>query len=487
MPRKNRSRSSASYKGRKPSRSRSYSLRPRGALQTRKAHSQPRYKSVSKPALKMVKRALSLDPRAFQSAWKTGSAIGHNIRVSRYKRGGRGYSGGSQLGGKFPTGFYKPKPQKVMGKWTAHGIQQQGVTLRYESRKSVAGAEAVAIGHTSMPGQVCCINFWRALVKYMMVRLGCQIKDYGNIMVNEGFVAGDVIQFNFFGSDPASMSVSNISQTVAADTTYDKIAANFASHFDGFDLIGERPDSFVFVPAATSKYSAINLQLNTCKISITVSSKLTLQNVTTEDAQDDEADDINAVPLVGRIYKTQGNNLLRKSNRKTLPGLFYGYGDDCLFEAYTKQAGSIVGGTSVHYYDNAAGPANNDQTVFFKPAEPPRDFDVRYLIGSAPAALQPGEIKSCDLYNTFEVSVTRYWEMLYTHRTHKQGTTQPWYNKELGTCQTLVLEKAVGRKPLADGVNDIKLWVQLQYTQSVLVHGKNSTYTLPIQFQTDYD
>lgn len=484
MPRRYRSRSSASYKGRKPSRGRSYNLRPRGSASTRKSHSQPKYKSVGKPAMKMVKRALSLDPRAFQSAWKTGSAIGHNIRVSRYKRGGRGYSGGSQLGGKFGDPWLKRKPQKFLGKWTSYGIQQQGITLRYENRKSVSGAESVAIGHTSLPGQICCINFWRALIKYLMVKIGCQIKDYGNTMSTEGFAVGDVVSFNFFGSAPESMTVSVVTQTVDATMTYDKLAALFASHFDGFDLIGERPESLQFIPAATSQYTAQNLQLNTVKVSVTAYSKLTVQNVTTEDAQDDEADDINAVPLVGKIIKTSGNNLLRKSNRKTLPGLFQVFSDDCLFEGYTKQTGAVIGGTPFYYYDNTAGAA---QTTFFKPAETPRDFDIKNLLGTAPAALQPGEIKHCVLNTTFEMSLTRYWELLYTHRTHKQGTNQPWYNVELGQCQTLVLEKAVGRKPLADGVNDIKLWVQLQYHQSVLIHGKNSVYTNPIQMQTDFD
>ena len=100
--------------------------------------------------------------------------------------------------------------------------------------------------------------------------------------------------------------------------------------------------------------------------------------------------------------------------------------------------------------------------------------------------LQPGSIKNSVLRNTFEMSLTAYWELLYFNKTHRPGpTTNPYYNANLGTCQTVVLEKVIGRKPNA--FNDIKLWIQLQYTQSALIHGNNNRYTDPIQFQTDYD
>lgn len=164
-----------------------------------------------------------------------------------------------------------------------------------------------------------------------------------------------------------------------------------------------------------------------------------------------------------------------------------------MFEAYEKQGGSFVGDTVNLFYDNATvpvNPSNNSETVFFKPAETPRDMDIQHLIGSAPASLQPGEIKHSVLFNTFEMSFLKYFELLFTNKTNlnnvQGGNGQAYYNQDLGVCNTIVLEKAIGRKPLTD-VNDIKLWVQLQYNQSILFHGRNRVYTLPIQFQTDFD
>jgi len=444
-----------------------------------------------KPAVKMIKRALSFDPRAFVSAFKTGQAIRQNYdNMGKQSSISRGFSGSSLYSGKFKKPIFRKKRQKINGKWTSHGIAMQGITLDYESRKSVSGTEAVAVGHTTMPGQVCTMMFWRAVVKFIMVKLGCHLKDYGSSMIGYGFVVGDQFVFSYYGFDPAANSPSNVVVNLTSDYTFDKLAAEFDRFFANFGPEQLRLDAISFVPfnsgilSSYSKWGAASLELNNAKISVTCKSKLSIKNVTIENATDVTVDDIDSIPLNGKIFKTKGNNLLRKSNRATLPGLFNAKTDDALFESYSKQAGTAI--TSPSLDVRFINDANSTETTFFRPAEPPRDMDIKNLIGTNYVVLQPGSIKDSVLFNTFEMSVTGYWELIYFNKTHRPGPTDhPYYNANLGTCQTVVLEKVIGRKPNA--FNDIKLWIQLQYTQSALIHGKMNRYTDPIQFQTDYD
>jgi len=46
------------------------------------------------------------------------------------------------------------------------------------------------------------------------------------------------------------------------------------------------------------------------------------------------------------------------------------------------------------------------------------------------------------------------------------------------------LEKMVGRAPTAD--NAVKVWVELEFRQSVLIHGPAHNFTMPITYQVDF-
>ncbi len=48
-----------------------------------------------------------------------------------------------------------------------------------------------------------------------------------------------------------------------------------------------------------------------------------------------------------------------------------------------------------------------------------------------------------------------------------------------------IWKKVIGRKPTEQ--NSIKLWTELDFKQSVVVNTSASRYSLPIQFQVDYD
>jgi hypothetical protein len=363
-------------------------------------------------------------------------------------------------------------------------LQKKGVSLRYELRKVASGdnLEAIAVGHTSMPGKVCAIMLWRAAIKHLLMKMGCLIKDYGNLMTAEGFVQNDTFILSRYDSGTANAIVQS-PVTVGTTTTYDQLAAQFASILDDqTGLSDDRLDQLEFSPQSSSHWSATNIDLTTLKITCFTKSTLKLQNVTVEVAADNEADDVNRVPLIGKSYLMRGNNFLTRVNRSCLNGFFNQFNEECIIGQFDRQIIAELGGTSVGFYEAAAGPNNANQTTFFKPSEPPKQYELQNCIGIRDIVVGAGEIKQSVLTQKYTFGFQYYFNMLYG----KQNTLNDRlvYNPAQGKTSVMYLEKAVGRQATAD--NSIRLWAELQFEQSVMCHGKAQTFTAPIQYQTNY-
>lgn len=451
-----------------------------------------RPRKLFKPFRKMVQGAYHLNPvKTVKNAYRFGYNLGYNLThrgtQTVKQRRSRGYGGSSQIGPKIKADIaVKSKKNKVNGKWTKTGIERKGITFNIEERKTVSAEEALVLAHTSLPGKFTALNFWRALIKHCMLRVNIIIKDYGNVMTNEGFQPGDLFQLNYYNG-PSAMTTSAWNfGPLTSSITYDQLAIIIWEFLDNQDVIGFRLDSFVYVPSSVHppRVGLFNVQINTLKVAVVSQSKLHVQNVTVEDPNDDEADDVNAVPLVGKIFKTRGNNFLQKSNRKVLPGLMNEHQDAVLFEAYQRQSPTFAPGTSAGFYGPAGAGLNSIQTTFTKPADIPRIADIDNLVSHGGAQLDPGQIRHLVTSERFEMTFTAMFELLYFNKTHRiEGFVV--YNPKLGHCQSLYLEKKMGRA-VTDN-NNIRLWIQHDLTQSILVFGKNSEYTQPIQYQYNFD
>jgi len=398
---------------------------------------------------------------------------------TRSRKGSRtsGYLGGKVGRGK--RNNYRTRGKK--GKLTEYGIARSGITLNYESRKEVSAKEALAIGHTTMPGKVCLINVFRALIKRFMLEMKLVIKDYGTNLVGIGFVVGDIIRINRYAQGNSSTIVGDVF-TIANTWTFDTIAALMFDFYDGtFPLSDDRWDSIEFLPQSTSRFSGINLNLVSAKVTVHTKSALKIQNITTEVAADNEADDVNAVVLSGKTYQCKGNNFVKKSNSVLLNGLFSTFNEEALFLAFDKQDGSVIGGTDVPYY-HGNGTSNNVNTTFFKPAEPPKFWEIQNCKSTGKITVAPGAIKTSVLTSSYSMSLQFYLNMLLGNR--QVAPDLLVYNEKQGKTNVMYLEKVVGRT--STDTNDIKLWTELDFKQSVVVNTSLSRYSLPIQFQTNY-
>lgn len=403
------------------------------------------------------------------------------------------YSGYTRKAGNIgKTNRFSKKISKN-GQMTEYGIANKGIQCHFEFRKTATGenVEGAFIGHTSLPGKQSGINFWRALVKYLMVKAGVEVRDWGKRLFEFGFGNFDVIGLQWYETSEQSTPFFTSIQ-VDVTTTFDKVAALLAQVFANavgvpFDANTMRLDSIYYVPVnspnpvATAKLGRCNVNLAQAKIAVSSISKLKVQNVTVEVAGDNEADDVTRVPLEGRIYNCKGNNVEFKSNRNCLPGLFDSKDEVALFQTFTKANATIIGGNVQNFYDGTAA-SDNLQTPYYKTTEMPQAWELTNCARTGKFVIQPGDIKTSTLVSKFTVSINYMFRLLYQAGVGRTGKLS--YSKNLGKTRALYVEKVIGKAPTAS--NSLTLWTELELKQSMCIIGKLNTYTLPITYQVDY-
>ena len=399
----------------------------------------------------------------------------------------RGYSGYTKYSGKLSKGKKYSKKISRKGQMTDYGITNKGIQTHFEFRKTMTAAnvEGVFIGHTSLPGKQSAINFWRAIVKYLMVKLGVEVRNFGLRMFDFGFGNFDQIAVYWYENQTQAAPFPTIA-TINGATTFDNVCAQLANSFavagDSLSASTMKLDSIVYIPintpnpSPTAKLGRGNINLNCAKIAISTVSKLKIQNVTVETAADNEADDVTRVPLQGRMYNCKGNNVEFKSNRNCLPGFFNSNDEVALCQTFTKADASIVGGNVQNFYDN------DTQTPYIKTTEMPQEWEITNCNRTGLFVVQPGDIKVSELSNKFTVSINYMFRLLYQARVGKTDTLG--YNDKAGKTAAMYLEKVIGRAPTIS--NSIVLWTELEFKQSMCVTGKMNTYTIPITYQVDY-
>lgn len=409
-------------------------------------------------------------------------------KISINKLAVKGFSGIGTLAGKIPRGKTYSKKQKRAGRWTNYGIEKNGITLATEHRgeATLANAESVMIGHTSMPSKFCAINMWRAILKHILFKMGCEVRDFGRICLYQGFRVGDKFIYYYYSGAGDQVMV-NKTYEISTTTTFDSIAAEFAGFLDDEgNLFDDRIDSFVFIPndSNVNSWSWCKVDLTQLKVAVHTKSSLKIQNVTVENSTDNESDDVTRVPLQGMLYECKGNNFKLKANSKVLPGFYSFANEHTLFEGYTKSNAVILGSTSVGFYDrkaNTTPPADSDQTQFYKKSEMPKPWEVANCIRSIKFYVPAGGIRTSVIEKTFEMTLQSYYTLIYTY--YSTNNTYLQYNEKQGITKAIFLEKVVGKTPTA--ANAIKLWTETEFRQSTLVFGGPSTYTLPITYQED--
>lgn len=329
----------------------------------------------------------------------------------------------------------------------------RGVMFAYERNTSIFDDKCVYLAHHTAPYMNIVKGIAYVLFKKMLQAMDIEFDAWTTSSLLT-LPAGTLIELVY---KPAFNAVDTpVSYTlIAADSTFGQIAEKIwdvifrqgllAAAVGGFDA----PATLVKMNIVRNNGGISSMNLRDATVNCILKSALKMQNRSLNTTGDNEADDINNVPLTGRSYEGSGNGLKARDNNLILP-----------------PCDNIFGWTTV-----AAG----TEVVL---QEPPQPYHFQYAYKSGAVRINPGIIKTSVLNDKLYMSLDRYLALCRGMYRNDNGSFTLAYNM-LGKTRYFALERSISRLSgeLQPGITvaaevDSKLWID--------VNVKRSKYTAPI-------
>lgn len=323
-------------------------------------------------------------------------------------------------------------------------MMKKGVQLCLESGNVVTTSSAMYIGHATCPSQVAKRAFFRALVKLILTRSNKLNPDWNAIP--RGVNVNDTWVIEYRTSMDSGSPFQSAIVTWVAGLTQDAIALAFAAIFAGIssqftiDRIEYRPLN-VGVGNST-------IYLNNAHVELDVLSQFKIQNQTVTLAADDEADNVNNVPLIGKSYQGKGTGSKYQVERTgTTPFI-------------CEPAYGII-------YTNGV---TNDL------AEPPSAKLFQQVKKAGKVTVGPGEIKTSTIKYRKRLGMQNFISLIFDN----EPDLNPKFKlKHLGEFKFYGLEKQIDAIA-STAENNIKVAYEhdLKFAMMIIPHGQTVTTQL---------
>jgi hypothetical protein len=414
------------------------------------------------------------------------------------RRAGR--VGTGRLAGKVRAKKRNNTKLQYKGKSTKFGLQVNGVHSTEEHRFTsktnqvdAARYETIQIGHTTLPQKTVLMNVARAMIKHCCAKMNVEIRSFQDRMVelNKGYAfhIGDIFRWNYWPSwiDNAELT-DNFFIQVDEFETFETFAYKLvvklrliSETLGAGKLTNLRWKDFEYAPEDgldKKAYQWMSCSMTQIMCEIQVKSALKVQNRTVNAVgDDDDGDDVDNVPLTGKIFKVKGNNVVNRNFRRILRGVGAGNvinNDIILFDGIARQQGNVPAGDAIYFQPFLE---NSD---FNKPAEPMKSTDIINCVQFSNLHLQPGAIKTSVITQSFKLPLTFVLDLLCS-----DGAAAPTlqkYNPKLGYTAIMHLEKAIG-----SFTSSVAIAAEVQYDiWCAVTSKKESKYTNRIGVQVDY-
>jgi len=326
-------------------------------------------------------------------------------------------------------------------------IMKDGVQTCTEQGNVVTAPQAQYIGHATCPANIVKKALWRAIIK----RLFTMAKKLNPKWdAQPQFIdITDTIQVLYKDSTDPAAPLTAVGVLVGTKTQ-EAIALEYATAFESasplliFDYIAYKPRN--------DTPGAVYMNLQCCQVHISSLSQLKMQNRTVTVAADNEADDVNNVPLVGKSYEGKG------TGTKFLTG----------------QDGTTPF-VADNYYGVIVKGSNSNQLN-----EPPNARLFENVISSGKAHFEPGEIQTSTLKYEAEMTLQNFVQLAYDSILDGAMPTGRRYKfKKLGLYRFFGLEKMITSIG-AVAENDVRIAYEhdLKYSMAIYPGVQKITTTL---------
>lgn len=298
-------------------------------------------------------------------------------------------------------------------------FSKRGVDYSLEVGGSTTATDCMYIGHSSAPIERVIENGLRAVFKDMMLKAQFDVSD---ITAPIGLTVLDTIQVLY--QDREGGALQTVAKAaVVADTILSLTAWFIDSTRPWSNENNSTSDQYVFHSialllgdTASTIASPVLLMMKHCRLKYDSKSALKMQNRTVSNTANNEADDVDNVPLSGRSYEGKGTGTLyiRKPTAAGAQPTFVA----------SAQTGMILLKPGASY--NA-------------PLEPPLPGNFEKVTREGKVQLNPGEIKTSKLSWSGGMSFNDMWQITHPHGA---GTTTI-VRRKIGTFRFFAIEKMI--------------------------------------------
>lgn len=264
---------------------------------------------------------------------------------------------------------------KILNKGALRNIEYKGVST---------GIETVFLGHANYPTETLYVQFWMAVIKTLLVKVGASILDFSQLIPTNH--VGDVVRFIF--KDNYQTSIASSTGVVIPGVTWAQyIEANIRNTFiaknNQFQLIAVQ-----YEPAGGSPYAYTRMWCKNAKVMIHSESTMTYQNRTPPGVDITEQDVIDNQPVKAVMYYGNGNG----TQMKDIQGA---------------TVNEYVAGGKNGVIDVVPLAANNDQL------EPPEPHFFSSCKRTGAVILDPGQSKTSVLRDTKYMTISSFFSYVF--------------------------------------------------------------------------
>lgn len=324
-----------------------------------------------------------------------------------------------------------------------------GVQFNLETVSTLNDEKCVFVGHHSTPVMTMLKYVAYGLLKRMMNKANIQFSSFRQSVV---FNATDTIAITYrrFTTDV----VQSISTNIVIATTYAD-AADLIYNQLLFPLVDVTSPAFgsgsrlLAMTWSRTDGPTMRIELTDAKISYLQKSSLKLQNRSVTVTADNEAEDVNNVPVVGKSYEFKGNMMIPKDN--TISTAPPGTGPNAAFQVPDELTGTVA---------MTAGIRESMQ-------EPPDPYFFVGKIKTNKIRLDPGEVKTSVLTDKKTISLNGFMRFIAGILKY---TDNPLYSPYVpyGVSRLFAIERMIGKQVDEPNASvrityehDIKLWLEI--------------------------
>jgi len=303
---------------------------------------------------------------------------------------------------------------------------RSGVATTIEAGQVLAASEVQYIGHITHPQKTVLTNMWLALIKKLMFKTGVTFKSLRDALP---VIATDAIQIQYQPEPGSTFTL--VGYTLPVGSSVEDIAAVMMDPARPWysNPASARMQDFQFIriafitPTFNPSMNPAYIDMESCRVHFDIKSSLKMQNRSVTTAEDNEADDVDNVPLYGKRYSGTGTGA-RLMTRPYGAQQFYG---DTTYGLIKAQAALIDEGIN----------------------EPPAPYLFQEVKKWSKISISPGDIKTSVISSKGSMK----WNEMHVKLMYYFANVVNGVKRQIGKFEFLALEKLLDCTSIPESIN----------------------------------